>query len=852
MSVAWPPMTRQSTEAMSEEAHAFLGNLFSTRSDLPLVAKWVVQSKPKGAFSHRILVISRFRVLTLKSSTLGMKLKLSKDFSFIELLKMQVEQAESTTALKLIFSNGRILHVDPGVHCEDIVRTIQRCVDKIAAVFPPTGRPKVIIPPVLAWEEYCPDASEADRVIDAMISFRHESSACCDFYQLVAMPQVAEALKVSLGSAVLDVKQCLEGVSENVRDAHALALVHAVRYTPHFDSIVLHGLSVGDFGFSMLFEALEHSPKLSSIQLSQVHLSRAGLLALEEAARTKQGHHPEFDWPLTALDLSYNRLTKDAASVLASALAHLPSALQVPPILVRLLTSAADARRGPLRPLTPPPCAYFNCDPTTHGIKHSLPTPLSTSLQWTTTLRALDLSFNPFEHEVRPRICPCFTRRFAGNNRTLGVDFRGRDTPAPQPCSSSRVTSSCAPQAGTGVDTTTFLGALKLNTALKLQSVDLSHNAFKADAGVILGEILGSTYTLASLHLRGIRPTKTVLDAILAPWFQNPRLQATPLSLDLSDNDLSGAAGLHMAALLQQSLSTPRHALKLNHCNIRDDALEAIVSALGQCVSLRTLHLDGNGGAPPKRSIFLFSASLPQTPSDAFVKLLTKQHHLEELYLSNDSRAYPMGLLRPVLNSLGAATSTLEVLDISGNRGGDDVAKCLAAVLPKTSCLRALYWDGNGTTVAGFRIFQEALRRNRSLLVMPVPIQDTRRLLDRRDPHRDALFSILSTLCTSFHETHSSTVRIDEFLERNQAEASSRHGVAVASSLVFRAANNCDVGRSVALSIDHADLPRWTPIDMRKSWSAEISALSAVTYATTVDNNAAHEGDDIPWGAINT
>ncbi|KAH9130946.1 hypothetical protein LEN26_008050, partial [Aphanomyces euteiches] len=389
--------------------------------------------------------------------------------------------------------------------------------------------------------------------------------------------------------------------------------------------------------------------------------------------------------------------------------------------------------------------------------------------------------------------------------------------------------------AGTGIDVFHLLNGLKQNGPVhtsSLELLDLSHTTVKAEACAILGEVLGCTKRLSTLVLRGISLSKASITTVLSPWFHNAHLlsRAVSLNLDMSENDLSGLKVTILAELLLKSTAMHRDTLKLNHCGLRDASLEVLLSALSQCVSLRALHLDGNGGST-KTSLFQISApALEMSPGDAFVKLLTKQRLLKQICLSNSSskgHKFSLALLRPVLHSLSTYAATVEVLDISGNRGGDEIAKCLAFVLPKTHSLQALFWDRNGTTLEGFRQFKEGLCANRSLLVMPVPIEDTRRLLDRRGgtAEREELFSILGCLY--------------EYIERNQMRAPTAQG-SVASSLIIRDA--VDVSKSMCKLPDDTTrqllLECGSALDVRQSWSRDIHILAT----DDGDNNAPTRG----------
>ncbi|ETW06688.1 hypothetical protein H310_02870 [Aphanomyces invadans] len=775
MSVPWP-RNRFSYDVISPEAHAFVDKIFASRSDQPLMMKWVNQHKNKATFSKRILVLSNYRLMTLKPPGLGTKLKVSKDLSFLDLLKIQVEQCDSSTTMKAIFTGGRILHVDPGMHCEEVVRMIQRRIHQLADAFPLTSRPKFGLPAALHWDEYSIDMSDKDKVVEA---FR----ACCDYHLVPFRDDIAAKLKTAMDSSpcIVDFELCILGM---VRQRHlALELILE-------RSVVVQGFHVGDEGVAMAFQALEQPHSVvSTLRLSKVRMSHAGLQALESVAKAKE--HMPTAWSLTALDLSENsKWTKESVTALVSAMKSFPSPLQAVNLAQCSLPEIAQ-------------------------IVTVLDQP-----SWTAALQTLNLSFNPIDYDATTALTGWLSRAKALHHLNL---------------------------AGTGIDTFQLINALKRNVSLHRSSfvaLDLSYNMLKATTAAALGEMLGTTHTLAVLVLRNMKPAiaATTLSTIMAPWFQNPHFvvsqpnhESTPpplLTLDLSENNLSDGGAHVLADLIAHSPRVRRDVLKLNQCALHDDSVEAIVTALAQCDALSSLHLEDNDGRPRPKSIFAPAARLRLAPGDAFVKLLTKQRHLKAVYLSNSTCAamqYSIAVLRGVVHSLGTGTSSVEIVDISGNRGGDDVAKCIAAVLPKTQRLRALFWDGNHTTLAGFRLVQDALRHNRSLCVMPVPLQDTRRLLERRDPQREALFAVLGSMC--------------ETIERNQAFASEKADLgSVASSVIFR-----EDGYDKMDGMRRSWL-QGSPPDLRQSWSRGIDDLTMVTptgnnstTTTTPNTQSTHE-----------
>ncbi|KDO32659.1 hypothetical protein SPRG_02360 [Saprolegnia parasitica CBS 223.65] len=767
MSIPWP-VNRLSYEAISDDDHAFVERTFAGRCDVPLVAKWVQQFKPKASFQKRLLVVSKYRVLTLKPQNIGAKLKVAKDWALLDLLKLQIDASESAHTLKLIFKAGRILQLDPGVHCEDVARTLQRCLHTMALAYPPTSKPKVVLPLGLAWDEFTHDAP---KLTDAYISF---SSPYCDWYKAPFRDWVAAKLEESNVATppVLDYEACLlagGGEMETAEKAlDAMAVVSTCRFAPSFQgqvaplyasrlmlgSLLVHDVALDDDGVSRAFETIGYNPNLRELRLTKVRLSRSALSALEEVVQCKL--KDPSSWRLETIDLSENKLAREMVVALASCLKQFPSGLHS--------------------------LFLAKC-----GMTHVLPLVTTLNLpSWTATLRVLDLSFNPLDLQ----------------SSTALTEWLGR---------ASSLTRLAV--AGTGIDTAKLLRSIQLNTVLhtsSLVALDLSHLTLKDEAVADLGAILGATQSLASLVLRNLSVPKRGLETILTPWFANPRFTSQQMSLDMSENDFS-AKGKVLADLLATSPLVLRESLRLNQCGLRDEALAMVVAALSSCRHLRALHLENNGGTPLASMLgAFFSGPLEMRPGDAFATLLTSSRELQELYMSSNipSLRYPLSVLRPIVHSIGSSASSLEVLDLSGNRGGDEVALCLASALPKTTKLRALFWDGNYTSVLGFERFHEGLMRNASVTVMPVPIQDTRRLLDLKEPRREALFAVLGALYGC--------------IQRNMAASTTRvmASVIVREDLLRASYEEGALWRSTLL--------RNSPIDVRQSWSSALQSIPMV------------------------
>lgn len=122
-------------------------------------------------------------------------------------------------------------------------------------------------------------------------------------------------------------------------------------------------------------------------------------------------------------------------------------------------------------------------------------------------------------------------------------------------------------------------------------------------------------------------------------------------------------------------------------------------------------------------------SNAPDETSKRTIYSVAKPVPLKELSLKCEESASVFGSHVTV-----AAVQALEfnglltMLDVSGNECGDSLAAALGAVLPLNSSLQVLFWDGNLTTVAGFAQFYEGLLQNRTLIMVQMPIKDTRRV----------------------------------------------------------------------------------------------------------------------------
>ncbi|OWZ15401.1 hypothetical protein PHMEG_00010964 [Phytophthora megakarya] len=313
---------------------------------------------------------------------------------------------------------------------------------------------------------------------------------------------------------------------------------------------------------------------------------------------------------------------------------------------------------------------------------------------------------------------------------------------------------------------------------------------------------------------------KHFLRNILAPMFANTD-RGWACMIDLSDNDLSGHRAEVLAQLLDESPWATRTSLRLDHTRLHDKSALLLLHSIRGCKTLESLSLEGNGFV--KRDVHrkrrrqnekcYTDGVAPSDPdvieqagANALALLLggtldcsnnqlenwlgtnvtgvvsasflayssaTKPLRLKELCLKCEgSYVFGTHIITAAVQALAKPHAHLQMLDITGNECGDALAQVLGDVLPKNRSLQALFWDGNCITVDGFFQFYDGLLQNHTLVMVQMPIQDTRRILEeQKDPPREKLFSILGKI---FKATERNQILARELKERKSGAKNSR------------------------------------------------------------------------------
>ncbi|TMW64736.1 hypothetical protein Poli38472_011616 [Pythium oligandrum] len=649
--VSWP-INRCCYEELQPTDLAIIEQLFLTRDDTPVLMQWVIRHKPPRTFQMRLLVLSSFRLWLFKRKKQAFKnsLLVSEVYQLLHLHEINVLTTEAKpTSLQLRYRDAQHdlheLPLDPGAHCESVVRLLQRLVFAVRLGYPRQVLPVVRIPPTHAqWLEQfdkqgekCGEAlTTAYRCFcdDLEIPYRPSVTtrlqeclalACVDFqYCLVHTATTSSSMAPSSSSSpslrsvrtsMLSGMRWLRGHPRRVlrpRSTAAIqwkelqALARTIVNSEAVEDVVVYDLALGDLSMLTLFEALlTPSCAIQGFSLTNVKLSLRALRALQNvvlqstiqrldeqgASGPASPNTRRQAMRLRRLDLSFNRFSPFMAYALSTTLELMPNGLELLQLEECRLGMAASAR---------------------------LLSAMKASSGFSSCLRELNLAGNTLSCDGSKALSQWITGAFALQSLDLSH---------------------------TQLDTNVFLASFKQNTILHestLTSLDLSYNRMQLPASTALGEILGRTQSLNTLFLRGMqakypRPQQVLasiqtiasrlrqrsshkqgglviqayrgrqrtlipttglktqhIQQILGPMFQNST-RAAPCLVDLSENDLRGAKAAAIAQLIDSVPSAMRASLRLDHTNLSDKAAVLLLHSLRGCRSLDSLSLEGNG-----------------------------------------------------------------------------------------------------------------------------------------------------------------------------------------------------------------------------------------------------------------
>ena len=248
-----------------------------------------------------------------------------------------------------------------------------------------------------------------------------------------------------------------------------------------------------------------------------------------------------------------------------------------------------------------------------------------------------------------------------------------------------------------------------------IRNLTLSHNDLKLSALVIL-KALTKLSRLHLLNLNGNNMTGQIVKDLANVIKSNPNLEI----LNLGNNKLGQSANVILQALTETCMVK---ALSLSSNSLTGQVSEDLANAIKSNSSLTQLHLSDND---LRSSVIVILQALKETCKLEVLNLnncnmtgqvakdladvIQKNSSLEELYLSNNNLKTSLILILKALKE----NSKLKVLSLNKNKMTELVAKGLANVIMKNSCLEELYISYNNFKSSIFVILQ-ALEQTSSL-----------------------------------------------------------------------------------------------------------------------------------------
>ncbi|XP_053934284.1 capping protein, Arp2/3 and myosin-I linker protein 2 isoform X4 [Cuculus canorus] len=266
--------------------------------------------------------------------------------------------------------------------------------------------------------------------------------------------------------------------------------------------------------------------------------------------------------------------------------------------------------------------------------------------------------------------------------------------------------------AGTDCALDALFGALVHGCHTSLVHLDLSKNVFShkrvKTISPYIKEFFSQACALRHVSLAGTRLPADAVRALLQGLADNSHI--SDLCLDLSNCELRSAGAQVIQDLIPDASSIGDLDLSDNGF---DPDMVTLVLSIGRSKSIRHVSLGKNFNIKSKEGLVDVLHRIVQ---------LTQEDDCPLQSLSVAESRLKLGTT-VLLSALGSNTS-LVALDISGNAMGDTGAKMLAKALQINTKLRTLVWDRNNTTAHGLLEVAQALERNYTLKLMPLPMND--------------------------------------------------------------------------------------------------------------------------------
>ncbi|KAM3920300.1 capping protein, Arp2/3 and myosin-I linker protein 3-like [Leptodactylus fuscus] len=221
-------------------------------------------------------------------------------------------------------------------------------------------------------------------------------------------------------------------------------------------------------------------------------------------------------------------------------------------------------------------------------------------------------------------------------------------------------------------------------------------------------KFFSKVFALKHLNLSGTKLPPDALRAVFQGLASNEKI--SDLHMDLSNCELRSFGAQVIQDMIFDLNSVSSLDISGNGFN---SEMVTLILSVGRSKSIQHLSLGRN-----------FNLKLNSSLTDILhriVQLLQDDECMINSLSLADSRL--KSGTNVILNAL-RNSNNLTKLDISGNSMGDTGANLLAKCLHINRKLRTLIWDRNNTTFVGFLDVAHALKRNFTLMTMPLPMSD--------------------------------------------------------------------------------------------------------------------------------
>ncbi|KAL3670269.1 hypothetical protein V7S43_004582 [Phytophthora oleae] len=681
----------------------------------------------------------------------------------------------------------------------------------------------------MAYHAFCDDLGVSFRdSVPTRLEECATTSGCMDFQYCLGFPpgvdgydQLDHSTTPFHAFARSVVDACFPSSSRSVasfQSKEIQALARTLERSSCFSDIIISDLAMGQASLTVLFQALL-SPlcTIEGFTLTNVQLSVRALRLLQHVVLQSTMQHDKGEvkkMRLRRLDFSFNRFTVAMATELATILQLLTNGLELLQLERCSLSTVSCCRAiEALTTSTAFSASLLELNIAGNHLGLEGTKSLASWIIGTFALQRLDVSRTQLDINIFVQALKQNTLLHESSLVQLDLSYNQMRTQASQ-------------------DLGVILGKSQSLATIFLRGMKRYRHFHKLIPSQLQKEgtflVLSEAAVVAQAAARrnggtvhradGLR--KLFLRNILAPMFANTD-RSWACMVDLSDNDLSGHRAEVLAQLLDESPWTTRTSLRLDHTRLHDKSALLLLHSIRGCKTLHSLSLEGNGFvkrethrkrkrqnekcysdgvAPSEPSV------MEQAGSNALALLLggvldcndnplrswsgtsdaglasssflayssaAKPLRLKELCLKCEgSYVFGTHIITAAVQALAKPHAHLQMLDVTGNECGDALAQVLGDVLPKNKSLQALFWDGNCITVDGFFQFYDGLLKNHTLVMVQMPIQDTRRILEeQKDPPREKLFSILGKI---FKATERNQILARESKNRKSEAANSR------------------------------------------------------------------------------